>query len=702
MERSAAVKKGPVTGYYAPVFLIGLTAIGISFCTRLLLLIKTGNGIPWTFSNITGIVAIGLLYDLVIASFLIIPLILHLWLTNDASYARNRRWFVAAGWTVLLAIILFTQLVPKDFNEDLRKAVIVYLVCRLVIFLLLSFASQYFRDRWRKAILLLDFFIITYLLLFNAVSEWFFWDEFATRYNFIAVDYLVYTTEVIGNIRESYPIVWIMLSVFLLTISLVWWLRRPVTRSVGLRPVFWKRSLAAIGLLLLPVTGYFLVNDKLRAFSGNEYANELAGNGLFTLASAFTHNELDFSKFYTNLSDRKAFSILREALSSPNSHFVSDDVFNIERTITSQEPEKKMNVVLISVESLSASFMQAFGNTQHITPVLDSLARQSLFFTRLYASGTRTVRGLEALSLSIPPTPGQSIVKRPGNEGLFSLGAVFKSKGYNTQYIYGGYGYFDNMNYFFSHNNYEVIDRTALAPEQVHYANIWGVADEDLFTLALQQLDSDYAKGKPFFSHIMTVSNHRPFTYPDGRIDIPPAQQAREGAVKYTDYSIGQFIQQAARKPWYHNTVFVIVADHCAGSAGSVQLPLNGYHIPLLIYSPGNIEPQKIDKLTAQIDIAPTLLGLLHFQYRSKFFGQDIFSVPAWRERAFISTYQGLGFFKHDRLIIQSPVKKLSEFIPDETTGNAQPVPLTDSLANQAIAWYQCASWLFKHGKYRK
>ena len=131
--------------------------------------------------------------------------------------------------------------------------------------------------------------------------------------------------------------------------------------------------------------------------------------------------------------------------------------------------------------------MKAFGNEQNITPYLDSLAEKSIFFTNLYSSGTRTVRGLEALSLSIPPPPGQSILKRPDNQHLFTIGSVLKSKGYITQYIYGGYGYFDNMNAFFSTNDYEVIDRTALRKDQIHYANIWGVADEDLFTLAMEQ-----------------------------------------------------------------------------------------------------------------------------------------------------------------------------------------------------------------------
>ena len=256
------------------------------------------------------------------------------------------------------------------------------------------------------------------------------------------------------------------------------------------------------------------------------------------------------------------------------------------------------------------------------------------------------------------------------------------------------------MNYFFAHNGYDVIDREALQQKDVHYANIWGVADEDLFTLTLTTLDKNFAKGQPFFSHVMTVSNHRPYTYPENRIDIPPSTKSRDGAVKYTDYAIGDFIKRASSKPWFANTVFVIVADHCASSAGSSALPVNGYHIPLIIYAPGFVAPQKQDALMAQIDIAPTILGLLHFNYTSKFFGLDVLNTPKEKQRAFISTYQGLGFITKDKLIIQSPVKQVKSYLPDFITGKNVEQKNDETLTEQAIANYQVAAWLIKNKKY--
>lgn len=693
----------PFKNRFSPVLLLVLLVLAISFLTRLALLFKTGSNLNHSITNTGGIFALGTLFDLAMSAYLIVPFVLLIWFTNETIYLKKGKWFAIGAYLVLIATLLFTNIVPADFNADLKKALIAYIVLRFLIYIFLLFKTSSFRKKWRTGVLYFDFFLVIFLLLFNAVSEWFFWDEFSVRYNFIAVDYLVYTNEVLGNIKESYPIALIVSIVLIITLAIFFFIKPAIRNSVYARSTFVSRSVISCVLLAMCAVNYFFVKEDWRNFSKNEYANELAGNGVFQFANAFWHNELDFFKFYKTLPDSEAFAIVKADLLSPGSKFTGKNFFDIEREVTYAQPEQQHNVVLISIESLSADFMQSFGGTKNITPYLDSLARHSIFFTNLYASGTRTVRGLEALSLALPPSPGQSIVKRPANENLFSLGSIFRKKGYITQYIYGGYSYFDNMKYFFGHNDYDVIDRESIKPEEVHYQNIWGVADEDLFTLAGKTLDSNFAKGKPFFSQVMTVSNHRPYTYPAGRIDISPETHSREGAVKYTDYAINRFLKECAGKPWYNNTVFVIVADHCAGSAGSVELPVTGYHIPLLIFAPGIIKEGRVEnRLTAQIDIAPTILGMLHFHYKTKFFGQDIFNLPAGKEKAFISTYQGLGFMQNGRLIVQSPVKKVREYMPDFKTGAATEVPVNDSLAKKAIAYYQTAAWLIKHKRYTK
>lgn len=610
--------------------------IGVSFVTRLVLLVISFENVDFTLFNVSEIFLGGLFFDAANAIYFTMPLVLYLWLMPD-----------------------------KIFNRS-----------------------------WHRWIIQGLFFILTSILVTNAFAEYLFWDEFNSRFNFIAVDYLVYTTEVIGNINESYPMEWIVAIIILTTLILVFSVRsKLILRSDNF--FFKRRSKFVFMYAVLFLVCYFGVSSGYHKFSKNAYVNELAGNGLYELFAAYINNELDYDRFYKRMGDKEAFEIFHSMVKTPEATWVSGVSDGIQRRIVNTGPEKKLNVVLISVESFSAEFMTRFGNKNKITPFLDSLSQHSLFFTNLYATGTRTVRGLEALSLCIPPTPGQSIVRRPKNEHLFSLGKVFNDKGYKCEYIYGGYGYFDNMNYFFGNNEYDVIDRTSLEDEEVHYENIWGVADEDLFTLAERQIDAA-AKRQPVFAHVMTTSNHRPFTYPEGRIDIP-SHSGRDGAVKYTDYSIGRFIKKCSTKEWFQNTIFIIVADHCASSAGKTDLPVNKYHIPMLIYSPGNIQAGEMDRLMSQIDIGPTLLGMLNFSYNSKFFGFDIFKVAPGKERAFISTYQNLGYLKKGKLVVLSPRKGVASFVLSETYEQGKPVR-DDAMVEEAIAWYQSASYSFKNG----
>jgi phosphoglycerol transferase MdoB-like AlkP superfamily enzyme len=687
---------------FIPAGIVFGSFVGLSILVRIVLIIFSASASQMKFWEYPVSLFIGLLYDISVGFFVAIPFVLYVWFQNEYIYTKRVIPFIIAAFVTIICLLLFTNIIPKEFNELIYKIFVGYIIMRFVIYLSMAFVSIAIRQKIRVVLLYAMLSIFFICLFLNAASEYLFWEEFSTRYNFIAVDYLIYTNEVIGNIKESYPVGWLIAIIILVTVISLFLCRKWISLWIKSCENIKLRTWKALSLLTLPVLFYFIVQEPWHRFSNNEYANELAGNGLYQFGVAFKNNELDFYKFYKTIPNEEAFKIVREQLKDSSSTFTSDDIFSIERNITSTKPERKLNVVLISVESLSAEFMKHFGSKLNITPYLDSLADKSIFFTQHYASGTRTVRGLEALTLSMPPVPGQSIVKRPDNANLFSLGAIFKSKGYTTQFIYGGYSYFDNMKAFFAGNGYEVIDRSAIKEADIHYQNIWGVADEDEFTLALNTLDKNADSQKPFFTHIMTVSNHRPFTYPDGRINIPAAMQMREGAVKYTDYCINKFIKEAAAKLWYNNTIFVIVADHCASSAGSMQLPVTGYHIPLLIFSPANLQPSVVSHLTAQIDIAPTILGMLNFNYKSKFFGQDMLNTAPEKKRAYISTYQGLGYLKNSQLVIQAPLKKINQYIPDFVSGQATAVPLNDSLAKEAICFYQTAVWLVQHKKYNK
>ena len=501
---------------------------------------------------------------------------------------------------------------------------------------------------------------------------------------------------------ESYPVVPLFSAILALTLFVTWFIFKN-TKNELLTLLNFKQKLILLGsFLLLCGLSLFAIPQFDKIKSDNTFAQEIQANGLPKFYHAFTHNELDYFQFYPTLNQKIAEENFLKQFQPPT----------LEREIVSENPELKKNVVLISIESLSADFMEHYGNTQKITPFLDSLATKSLMFTNLYATGNRTVRGLEALTLCIPPTAGESVIKRENNKNKFTTGSVFKSKGYDVKFLYGGYSYFDNMEDFYKGNGYDIIDRNNFKTEEISFANVWGVADEDMAKKAIQVMNQEAKSGKPFFNHWMTVSNHRPFTYPEGRIDIPGTAKSREGGVKYTDYSIKKFFELAKKQDWYKNTVFVIVADHCASSAGKTELPMDKYRIPAMIFSEGFIQPQQFNPTMSQIDVMPTLLGLLNFNYKTKFLGQDVFKEN-FQPKAYIATYQDLGLIKDNYLTIISPTKKVKQYslklqnsqLQDNFKLYYDEIPVQKSVQNlvdDCVSAYQSVSYWLKENKLNK
>jgi phosphoglycerol transferase MdoB-like AlkP superfamily enzyme len=560
--------------------------------------------------------------------------------------------------------------------------------------------ARWRNTRWRGPLRLVLFFVASFVLLFGALAEATFWEEFATRFNFIAIDYLIYTHEVIGNIRESYPVGLLLSGVAALAGGLTWIFSKRIGAATAPATSAGRRLTYAGLAFVLPFGTWFVFDIDQMQFSPNAYANELAGNGLMTFAAAFRRNDLDYERFYATLPGAEADRVLhdlgveREPLAEALKPDPDEDESFDAKRLPFKRPPK--NIVLITVESLSAKYLGVFGNRDGLTPRLDALAAGGFLFTRLYATGTRTVRGLEALTLGTPPIPGQAIVRRPGNEHLATLGEILRHQGYETYFLYGGYGYFDNMNAYFAGNDYQVVDRTDFPKGSVGFENVWGVADEYLFDNVLAQLDKTHAGGKPFLAQIMTTSNHRPFTYQDGRIDIP-SPGGRDGGVKYTDYAIGRFIDQARGKPWFADTLFVIVADHCASAAGKTKLPVPGYHIPLILYAPALLPPGRNERLASQIDIPPTLLDIMGLPGDDHFFGNSLFDSSRELERAFISNYQELGYLKDDKLIVLGPKRRVDTYAINPE-GEARPAAMDEKLRAEAVAYYQSAFLAFKQG----
>ncbi|MCP8467651.1 LTA synthase family protein [Pseudomonas sp. ZM23] len=573
---------------------------------------------------------------------------------------------------------------------------LVYALLPLGVALLLMPARVWRAASWRW-LLSLVLFASVYLMLFTAVAEWLFWDEFGVRFNFIAVDYLVYSDEVLNNILESYPVGTLLGALALISLAVTFGMSR-VVRGIATSPVpNLGRSLAGCaGLLALALAALFLVDqDRPRSEGGNTYARELSSNGPYQFFAAFRNNELDYPQFYATLPAEEVARRMRAELAEPNARFIGSDHLDIRRRIENPGTPKKHNIVLVTIESLSAKYLGSNGDGRNLTPNMDELRRNSLYFNNFYATGTRTDRGLEAITLSIPPTPGRSIVKRIGREsGFASLGQQLQAVGYDAVFVYGGRGYFDNMNAFFGGNGYRIVDQSSVNEADIHFKNAWGMSDEDLYAQAIRLADENFARNKPFLLQLMTTSNHRPYTYPEGRIDIPSGN-GRDGAVKYTDYAIGKFLQDVKGKPWFDNTIFVFVADHTAGSAGKEDLPVANYQIPLFIYAPKLLPAGERGELASQIDLAPTLLSMLNLSYESTFFGRSLMTPSSLEPRVVIGNYQHLGLFDGKDLAILSPRAVLRRH--NQALGASEEVAasLSDPLVDRAVSYYQSASYGF-------
>lgn len=557
---------------------------------------------------------------------------------------------------------------PQAFAVGLTFDLVVlgYLLLPYVLYLV-ALPRGWRNSRADRAMTTAAFFTIAFVLVYAATAEWIFWDEFRVRFNFIAVDYLVYTEEVLANIWQSYPVTAIIAAELSLAAVITFIARRSLAPAEVGSPARTARVLAgmiAVVLILPPML--FLARANADAdISIDEDVNELAKNGIFSFFAAFRQNELPYEQFFVSgYHGRKPpaiQSVLEE--SELGERFLHPASADITRYVPGHGSPQNRNVVFVVMESMSARFMQRFGwPGPAITPNLDRLAGESLFFERAYATGTRTVRGLEAITLSIPPTPGRSIVKRPGNENLASIGFVFQERGYDTRFIYGGDGFFDNMNYFFAHNGFSIIDRDSFDESATTFGNAWGLCDEDLYAKSIADADESHRTGRPFMQLLMTTSNHRPYTFPSGRPGIPERDGGRQAGVKYADFALGKYLEDAAKMPWFANTVFVIIADHTANAAGKTELSPEKYHIPFLVYSPGFIEPRVFDHYASQIDVEPIVLGLLDFAYVNRFYGENLLRDFDEDPHVYVANYQKLGYLTSGGLTILRPDRSVVQY----------------------------------------
>jgi phosphoglycerol transferase MdoB-like AlkP superfamily enzyme len=289
-------------------------------------------------------------------------------------------------------------------------------------------------------------------------------------------------------------------------------------------------------------------------------------------------------------------------------------------------------VVVVVMESFTARLVGHLGGELPLTPELDRLAPEGVVLANCYATGERTVQGLEAVLSSFPPLPGVSAVRRPeATHGFATLASVLgEQRGYDSFFLYGGQGVFDHMVGFFRGNGYRafVEERDFADPA---FKGSWGASDEDVFGRAILECRARWEARKPFLCTVLTVSLHSPWQYPKGRI-TPVATDTRVPAgfeyeelnnFLYADWAVGKFVREARGEPWFEDTVFAFVGDHGVHLRGRTVVPSEEYRVAALLFAPKHLPPQRIERVTSQLDVAPTLLGILGGAWRTPFFGED-------------------------------------------------------------------------------
>lgn len=490
--------------------------------------------------------------------------------------------------------------------------------------------------QWRR-------FLLFYLTLgfvfiaFMELSTPSFINQYDSRPNYIFVEYLQHYKEVGSTLLAEYPL---QLLLAIIVVPLVsWGFVRTTRRLLVLeRPIHWLPALLLVPLVFISFIAagrstldHRAVNPATVAISSDHLVNDLPLSSAYTVLYSIylAGQDEEGGVPYGKMPFDQVMKIVRQEMNVPASSF-TDPASPSRHLQQSTAPRNKpYNLIIVLEESLGAEFVGKLGGLP-LTPNIDALAAEGIWFDNLYATGTRSVRGIEAVVTGIPPTPAISVVKQAKSQrGFFTLASFLKARGYDTGFLYGGEGHFDNMRSFFMGNGFNyVIDQNDY-PDTAFKAT-WGVSDEDLFNKA-DETFSSYGD-KPFFGLVFTSSNHSPFEFPDGRIALHDSEKHTvNNAVKYADYAVGQFIAKAKKSNYWDNTLILVIADHNSRVYGASLLPVDRFHIPALILG-GPVKPDVIPTLASQIDIGPTLLSMIGVSGETPMIGRDL-TIPENRNR---------------------------------------------------------------------
>ncbi len=637
---------------------------------------------------------------------------------KSAPYLRPFVWFAAAvlGSLTLARLglvsfqldrVLSANMLGAVFLQGLRFDVVV--VGFLLVFpslLLPVFATSTRMSRHgRRA--LRGYFAATFAaLLFLELTTPSFINQYDARPNEIFIEYLVYPKEVASTLFVAYRYQLLVAFVVIGLATFALWRRLPLEQPRRPMPV-------AAALLLTPALAVLCifamrssfdhraVNPSMVALSTDPLVNDLALNSTYSVlyALAEMRHEPQGGFRYGSMPEAEALERVRAAMAIPRAAFVGGDIPTLHRQTATEPRARPQNLVIVLEESLGAEFVGALGG-KPLTPNLDALAKQGWWLSNLYATGTRSVRGLEALITGFTPTPAPSVVKLGKSQrDFFSIARILRAAGYDTSFIYGGEGQFDNMRRFFMNNGFDlVIDEDAYVNPVFHGS--WGVSDEDLFARAHEEFSKP--RERPFFSLVFTTTNHSPYEYPAGRIEPYDADPYTvNNAVKYADHALGEFFASARASDYWNDTVFLVVADHNSRVLGAELVPVEHFHIPGLVLG-GGIEPAVYEPVASQIDLPPTLLSLIGLSSIHPMIGHDLTrpEFATWPGRAIMQYDDTQAYMLGREIAILRWHLPPATFVYTEGSGLA-PAADNPELVATALAHATWTSDTYEHLRYR-
>ncbi len=543
----------------------------------------------------------------------------------------------------------------------------------------------------------------TILIVFLELATPAFIDQYDTRPNRLFFEYLNTPVEVIKTSVLEYPWHFAMALIFLtlLTRYLLVFNRR-IFRDIKPWPLWARLTLLPVLIVTLAMGArssldHRPANSSTAAFTNDQLVNKLGLSSTYTVLSALydLRNEGRANDIYDSIDPVEMVGIVRREMLVEADSFVDDKKSTWHRQ-ESTANSKPHNLVIILEESLGAGFVGKLGGVG-VTPELDKLSKQGLWFTNLYATGTRSARGIEAVIAGFPPSPSRSVLKLGlAQQHFVTVASLLKQKGYDTQFIYGGESHFDNMGGFFLANGFDKVTDENDYTNEI-FRGIWGVSDEDLF----KRLDDEliHAPNRPQFIMAFTSSNHSPFEFPDGRITLhDPDKHTVNNAIKYADYALGQFFQKAKTRDYWGSTYFLIVSDHDTRVFGASLVPVNKFHVPGLIIGPG-IKPGEFNKVTSQIDLVPTLLSYLGISTDHPMIGRNIRGLTEDDPgRALMQYDNNHAYMVGNDVVIHVPGKEPKQFT--YRGGVLTERALDKNMAEKALAHALWPMYAYRERKY--